>query len=423
MAATGAVMSAAQCTGAVLVMSETTTALENRAIRHWKSADRLAAETRLGLARRYQNQYERLDDEFANLRASQSWLATQDNEEAAQLLIAYVKVLAPYLRQRGFNAELLRWCGDGLRACEGLRQNPGWLLLLCSEAQNALGRWDEAMASIRAAIEVSKGDDTRTYARAFMALGHLQFDQGDYRTALKTLTRAEKLLSKQSDYKALITVRLMIATYYLSRRDLDKALSLYLDVDQLRRRVGTSEASDLTVMLGVVYRKKRKYDLAAAYLQQVLDHGEAQHNRSDVATAAHHLAWMHLNRGDLTQARRLCGRAIELYEEIGNTRGASDAYEQLGLIVLAEGRRQEALVNLERSLVIRRQLGNQHGAASCLRHLAVVHLRMGHLITAVRYLGQSLIIYWRLGVLSRQRVAAVLWEFFDWTVGRRRWTM
>ncbi|MBC7250347.1 MAG: tetratricopeptide repeat protein [Anaerolineae bacterium] len=416
-------MSASQTAQAVQAVFETDRAVEDQAIRHWKSADRLAAGARLELARRYQNQYERLDYELANLRASQSWLAAQNSEETAHLVIAYVQVLASYLRQRGFNAELLQWCEDGLRACERLRQSPGWLLLLRSEAQMVLGRWHETMSSIQAAIEASEGDDPRTYARACASLGHLQFNQGDYRIALKTLTKAEKLLSEQADYKALIAVRLDIVTYYLNQRDLDKALSLYLDVDQLRRRIGAGEASDLMVMLGVVYRKKRNYDLAAVYLQQVLEYGEAQRNRSDVATAAHHLAWVRLNQGDLAQARRLCGRAIELYKEIGDTRGASDAYEQLGLIVMAEGRRQEALAHIERSLVIRRQLGNQHGAASCLRHLAVVHLQMGHLITAVRYLKQSLIMYWRLGVLSRQRFAAILRELLDWTVGRRRWTM
>jgi tetratricopeptide (TPR) repeat protein len=405
-------------------MSETTKPLERQVVRHWESADRLAAEARLGLARRYQNQYERLDDEFANLRVSQSWLATQSSEETARLVIAYVQILASYLRQRGFNAELLQWCESGLRACQRLRQNPGWLFLLRSEAQFALGQWDETIASIQAAIETSEGEDQKTYAWAVLSLGRLQLNQGDYKTALETLAKAETLLSEQSDYEGLATVRSEIAAYHLNRRKLDKALSLYLEVDQLRRRSGATEASDHTLlMLGVVHRKKREYKQSAAYLQQLLERGETQRNRGAAATAAHHLAWVHLNRGDLTQARHLCGRAIELYEEIGDIRGTSDAYEQLGLIVLAEGQGEEAVSYLERSLVMRRQLGNQEGAASSLRHLAVVHLRMRHLAAAVRDLWQSLATYRRLGVLSRQRLVAILQELFDWTVGRRQWTI
>jgi hypothetical protein len=95
--------------------------VKNQTIHLWESVDYLAAKTRLNLARRYQNQYDSLTIEFANLRASQSWLATQNNEETACLLIAYLEVLAPYLRQRGLGVELLRWCKDGLQASERLQ--------------------------------------------------------------------------------------------------------------------------------------------------------------------------------------------------------------------------------------------------------------------------------------------------------------
>ncbi len=418
-------MSVSQRTRAVQVTSETSGVVEGQAAHHWVSADRLAAKARLMLARRYRDQYNRLDEEFANLRASQSWLASQKGDEkVARLLIGYVEVLAPYLRQRGLDAELLRWCEDGMWAAESLRKNPGRLLLLRSQAQNALGRWDEAMTSIQAAIRASEGEDPNTHAQAVLALGQLQLNQGDYKAALETLAEAERLLSEQSDYEGVATARAEIAAYHLNRRELDKALALYLEVDQLRRQAGAGETSDHTLlMLGVVHRKKRNYVQATAYLQRLLERGETQGNRGATATAAHHLAWVHLNQSDLTQARRLCGRAIRLCEEIGDTRGASDAYEQLGLIVLAEGQEEEAVSHLKRSLVVRRQLGNQEGAASSLRHLAIAHLRTGHVTTAARELWQSLATYRRLGVLSRQRFVAIVGELLDWTVGRRRWTM
>ncbi len=396
----------------------------NQVVHHWRSSDRLAAETRLRLARRYRDRYERLDDEFANLRATWFWLSTQTDKEATQLLLAYLDTLSAYLRQRGLHAELLRWCGVGLRACARLQQNPGRLLLLRSEAENALGRWDEAAVSIQAAIEASKGVDPGTYARAVFALGRLQVNQGNYREGLEALSRAERLLSEQSDYEGVAAVRLELATYQLNCGELDEALSLYRSVDQLRKQAGATETSDyILLMLGVVHRKKREYEQAITYLQSLLDRSEERRARGAAAAAAHHLAWVYLNLGDLEQARRLCGRAISLYERIGDTRGASDAYEQLGLIAYAEGGQEEALYHLERSLVIRRRLGNQHGMASSLRRLAVIHIRMGRLLTGARELWQSLALYRRLGVLTRHRIAAVLRELLDWTVGKQRWTV
>ena len=393
-------------------------------IEAWKSADYLAAEVRLRLARCYRDQYERLDSEFANLRTSWFWSSGQADEKAAHLLLAYLDALSPYMRQRGLHAELLRWCEDGLRACERLRQNPGRLLLLRSEAQNALGRWIEAAASIRAAITVSREKDPDTYARAVLALGCLQMNQGNYRGALDTLHEAEKLLLERSDYEGVAVARSEVAAYYLNRRDLDKALSLYHSVDRLRKQAGAAESSDHTLlMLGVVHRKKGEYRQATLYLQQLLERSERELARGAIATAAHHLAWVYLNQGNLTQARSLCGRAIALYEDLGDIRGASDAYEQLGLIFYAEGKYKEALHHLKQSLEVRRRLDNRHGAASSLRHLAIVHLRTGHPLAGIRELWQSLTLYWRLGVLTHYRLAAILYEFLDWTIGRQRWTV
>jgi tetratricopeptide (TPR) repeat protein len=393
-------------------------------LRHWESVERLAAESRLRIARRYEEHFDRLDKEFLNLRASQSWLATEHSEEAARFLIAYVEVLAPYLRQRGLDTLLLQWCEDGLQACKILQRNRGWLLLLMSEAQNALGQWEESAASIQAAMEASEVEDPPTYARAVLSFGRLQLNQGDYETALETLAEAERLLSEQSNYEGVATARSEVAAYYLNRRELDKALSLYQKVEQLRREAGATEASNHTLlMLGVVYRKKEEYEKAITYLQRLLERGKSQSNPGAMATAAHHLAWVRLNQGNVSGARRQCGRAMALYEDIGDLRGTSDAYEQLGLIMLAEGRTNESLSYLEHSLEMRRELGNQHGVASSLRHLAVVHLRMGHLLLAVRKFWQGLSTYRRLGVLSRQRLSAILQEIFDWIVRGRWWTV
>jgi len=394
--------------------------LENQTI--WQLAPYQAAKARLNLAYRYQSQYEQLDHEFAHFRESQSWLAAQDDAEAAQLLIAYIKALSPYLRQRGLNAELLRWCNSGLEACKKLHQNPSWLLLLRSEAQNALGQWSEAMNSIQEAIKTSQANDPQTYAQAVLALGRLQLNRGDYKKALKTLACAEKLLAEQSDYEGLSAVRSEIAAYHLNRRELDKALSYYLEVARLRQQAGATEPSDHTLlMLGVVYRKRREYNQAFLYLQQLLDRGNERGIRSTIATAAHHLAWVHLNRGELEQASRLCGQAKDLYEQIGDMRGIADAYEQLGLIALAQSRADDAILHLERSLAVRRQIGNREGEASSLRRLAIAYLRAGHPAIAARNLWQSLTLYYNLGVLSRQRLIAILSELLHWAIGGRRW--
>lgn len=396
--------------------------ISNHSVHYWASSPSLSAITRLQLARRHNDQYDWLDAEFANLRGCQSWLASQKHPEETHLRLEYIRVLAPYLQQRGFQAELVGWCEGWLRDSKTVPQNPGWVLLLLGLGQNALGRWNEAAMSFHAAIEASEREDPRTHAQALLALGRLQFNQGDYGIAFETMNASVTSATLAEDNEHVMIVRAEMAAYHLNRGDLDKALSLYLEINRLRQNAGVSEPSDHTLlMLGVVYRRKKDYERASACLRRLLEGGEMLRSRSTTATAAHHLAWVYLSQGDLRQARSLCGQALALYREIGDERGLSDTYEQLGCIVLVAGQGREAIEHLKKSLFTRRQLHNQQGEASSLRHLAIAYLTMGHLATAFRHMWQSLLIYHRLGVLSRQRVFTMLRELLRWAVGRRRW--
>src|SRR6266567_1333096 len=59
---------------------QATVAIQDQMVRYWTSSPFLSAISRLQLARRYQNQYDRLDAEFANLCGCHSWLPTFNSE-------------------------------------------------------------------------------------------------------------------------------------------------------------------------------------------------------------------------------------------------------------------------------------------------------------------------------------------------------
>src|SRR5438874_3301361 len=169
------------------IPQQTNIEVSNQAIHYWASSPLLSATARLQLARYHQDQYDWLDSEFANLRGCHSWLASQNGPGEAHLLLEYLRTLAPYLQQRGLQAELVGWCEAGLHASETLQQHPGWMLFLRGQAQNALGWWNEASMSFRAAIEASEREDPQTHAQALLALGRLQFNQGEYGIAFETM--------------------------------------------------------------------------------------------------------------------------------------------------------------------------------------------------------------------------------------------
>ena len=328
-------------------------------VQFWQITNQHAAAIRLELFSDLQP--EQLDREFLNLRASANWLMKQRDKKSMFLFLDYLETLAPYLHLRGLDYELEHWCKVGFQVCERLRQEPAHILLIHGEAQYALGQWEEANTSWQSAIKVSKDTDQFIYARATSALGRLQINQGKYKLALNTLEHAENLLQEMGETGEIINIRSEIAAYYLNRRELDKALKLYLDIDRLHKKNGAAQSSDHTLlMLGVTYRHKRVFDKAIDYLSRLYQRGEAQKNLASMATADH-LAWTFIEQRKLKDANYLCGQALALYQEIKDPRGLSDGYEQLGAILLENGEFKNAIMYLNLSAQMRQNLGNQPG--------------------------------------------------------------
>ncbi len=375
----------------------------------------------LTYAQTHQDNFDALDQEFTNLLTVRSWLANRQNKQPARLLIDLIKSLTAYLRRPEFAAELLTYCQCGLQACQNIGLNPGWLYLLRYEAYNFLGEWDHALADAETTIRITQDADPTSHARAMLALGRLQFNRGDYPVALDTLAKAESLLTAIDDLEGVATTRAEFAAYHLNRGELDQALALYLEVDRLRRQVNPTGPSNHTLlMLGVVYRNMGDYEKGSEYLRQLLERGEAEDSPGVIATASHHLAWLHLRQQNITKARRLAARAKQLYLEINDPRGASDTDEQLGLIALLDDDIDVAETYLKRSLTLRQRLGNQQGTANSLGLLADLYARKGNIRLGLYYMWSSWVLYRRLGVLTRQQIFKKAKRFWQLAVVERK---
>lgn len=84
-------------------------------------------------------------------------------------------------------------------------------------------------------------------------------------------------------------------------------------------------------------RRQKRYKLAEAHLQELLERAKVRQHNETQATASHHLSWVWLSAGKPERARQLCGEAIGLYEQVSNLRGLADAYEQLGPLTWRNG--------------------------------------------------------------------------------------
>lgn len=386
--------------------------IELRAVSIWQTVECQAALVRYRMLKRFESSLDQIDTELSNLRASMGWLRKQKDDDSALLLLSYLQLMIPYFKVRNRDYELEHWCVAGLEASERVNQNPARLLLSRGEAQYALGNWDEAENSWRSSAAASQVQDIATYAQATFALGRLQINQGNFKVALSTMAQAEKLFDKIGDQAKVLEVQSEVAAYHLNRRNLDRALELYLEIDRNYRKNVSNESSDHSLlMLGVVYRQKKSYQQAIFYLSELYRRGTKLNHLSVVATSAHHLAWTYLALGNTDEARRLCGQAIALYEEIQDPRGLSDSWEQIGAILLKQGRPKEALPYIKQSAEMRRFLGNYPGLVSSLRQEAFAFIMDGDYIRGLFLITKILFQYLRLGLLSRERIIAISKEF------------
>lgn len=378
-------------------------------IHAWHFVNQKAAEARMQMARSAKDPLRLIDTDFYNLRTSINWLAEQDDKGSAELLLGYLDTLFPFLYRKRHYLELEKWCAAGLRACEIAHRNLAGILLMKGETQFALARWRDAQLTVKLAVKESKELDTSINAQALFVLGRLQIELGEYNAALATLKRAEELYTELGNTGKIIEVRSEVGAYYLNKRDLDKALELFLALNELHEKSGDFQSFDHTqMMIGVVYRQKREFEKAIQYLEPLYKRGKIQPGQSMVATAAIHLSWVHLEQGHLVEARKMCGEAIAGYLNQQDTRGLSDAYEQLAAILTEEQQPKAAEVYLERSITIRRQIGNQPGLVSSLRRLALVRLLTRNYWGAFWLIGVILIKYFQMNMLSRQRVMKLI---------------
>ena len=353
-----------------------------------------------------------LDQEYLHIEQVLSWLNGRINDQDSQSLLDLMEHLSLYFEGHSLHNVVLKNGEACLKAAHRLGQNPAWIYFNAYRANWGLGRWNEAQQNLLKAVQESSRLSPGEYANSLKSWGSLQLNKGNYREALAIFAQAKKIYRDLADESGENSISFEEAAYYLNINDYQKAYALYSHIlnFELARE---AQASDQTLlMMGVISRRLKKFPDSIHYLTQLFSRAERSNTKSAQATAAHHLAWVYSDLGQLAQARELGELALQEYVAIQDLRGTSDAYEQLGSLAMRTQQYENARFFLERSASMRKQLGNQHGYASSLRRLADLSFLRHRYGLGINYIIQSLFIYRRMGILTFKR----LYKFIsDWS--------
>lgn len=172
----------------------------------------------------------------------------------------------------------------------------------------------------------------------------------------------------------------------------------------------TEKCALISLIAGAHYRLS-ELDQAIAHWEEaarlaeesIFNEDEEISNEGSIAlaSATGNLGAVHRIHGDLTRAKEMYIRALELLEELGAKHGMAGQYGNLGNVYRVEGDLGRAEEMCLRALSIFEELGAKHGMAKQYGNLGVLYQQKGDSIKAEGYYRQALQLFQEIGAVDK----------------------
>lgn len=230
--------------------------------------------------------------------------------------------LLPLARKMG----TLRNHGEELeRAIELARSDPARLLALASlkaEMDQESGRYQEAEATIKQALEGATGVDPKRKALLVIQLGRLQIRRQRLSEARQLFTSVRQAVGASGSSPMAATCDFYLGNIALSEGELEEAHRHHLDALEQRRRQGVDRATGSSLSaLGAVAVARGHYPQALDYYREAEEILEAHGKSGETGYSLLGQARALSRLGDYTGATRPVRRALALREGRDDTAG------------------------------------------------------------------------------------------------------
>jgi signal transduction histidine kinase len=194
-----------------------------------------------------------------------------------------------------------------------------------------------------------------------LAIAHSR--QGNYVQALENHFQSLRIKEKLGDSLGMANSMANIGLIYKKQGQYDEALKMY-DLALRTFKTLNSDVGMAAVLnnIGAIYRIREKYDSAQVYYEASLEverrigKQAGNDNPPNVATALINLADIYVEKKEYVKARKTAEEAFKLYSAIGDRSGLITATRMLGVVCAKEGKINEALSYLNRSIEIAQSL-------------------------------------------------------------------
>ncbi|HEY72959.1 MAG: hypothetical protein B6I35_01315 [Anaerolineaceae bacterium 4572_32.2] len=274
------------------------------------------------------------------------------------------------------------------------------------KAQNIYASKDAAHHFRQAlkAAEQTPGSE-RQQLTAHEGLSDVLDTLGDYDKALGHIQQARDLVTETGFSVKDETCRRAdlyrkTASIYEKKSNYETAFEWLHKGLELVEGMGVIEAARIYLLGSGVYRRLGKNKQAIVWCKKSLDTAtqvKTHEGQQSMAHAYYNLGGIYTRQGDLSRAIQYCYQSLQIYQQIDDIVGQSQAHINLGNCYFDQGDWPQATEHYLQALKIKRKIGDVYGQAFVTVNLGGVYRDQGDLEQAANYYQQSLEMWQELG--------------------------
>ncbi len=236
----------------------------------------------------------------------------------------------------------------------------------------------EARLWLTRALEVAPAGRSAARGKALLALGAIEWRQGDYGLARLHLDHSEEIFREIGDFQGLAHTFHLAAHVLFEGQDFSHARELFEVSREAYARAGDLLGGlPLVGDLGMVAYHQGDYETARGLFEACLRTCREQGVTDHAADSLNRLGDLARLAGDFVHAQALYSESLAMWQSVRGSPGIASALHKLGQTARRRGDAHEARRLLAESLSLQREIGNKQGVIECLVALAGLALEWG----------------------------------------------